>query len=142
VQSTGTSVTASSVAPTIAKVFVQASGWKSFPSWPVSAKIGTKASTMMPIAKKIGRPTCCEAASTVCQVSSAVSRRPRAVSACSQCRITFSVVTMPASTSTPMAMAIPVSDMMCEVMPNSFIRINAIRIEAGSGSVTVRMLRK
>ena len=34
-----------------------------------------------------------------------------------------------------MAIAIPLRDMMLEVMPNSFIRINEIRIEAGNGSV-------
>ena len=56
--------------------------------------------------------------------------------------MTFSVITMPASTSTPMAMAMPLSDMMLEVMPNSFIRMKEIRIEAGNGSVTIRMLRK
>ena len=49
---------------------------------------------------------------------------------------------MPASTSTPMAMAMPLSDMMFEVMPNCLIRMNEIRIEAGSGMVTIRMLRK
>ena len=41
-----------------------------------------------------------------------------------------------------MAMAMPVSDMMFEVMPNSFIMMKEIRIEIGSGSVTMRMLRK
>ena len=54
----------------------------------------------------------------------------------------FSVITIAASTSTPMAMAMPVRDMMFEVMPNSFIRMNEIRIETGSGSVTMMMLRK
>ena len=51
-------------------------------------------------------------------------------------------MTMPASTSTPMAMAMPDNDMMCEVMPNCFIRTNEIRIESGKGKVTMRMLRK
>ena len=54
----------------------------------------------------------------------------------------FSVTTMPASTSTPMAMAMPVSDMMLEVMPNYRMRMKEIRIDSGSGSVTIRMLRK
>ena len=40
---------------------------------------------------------------------------------------------MPASTSTPMAMAMPESDMMFDVMPNWFIRMNETRIESGSG---------
>ena len=57
VQSTGTSVTARMVEPTIANVFVNASGWNILPSIPVSAKTGTKARMMITIAKKIGRPT-------------------------------------------------------------------------------------
>ena len=56
--------------------------------------------------------------------------------------MTFSVITMAASTSTPMAMAMPLSDMMFEVIPNCFIRMNEIRIETGSGNVTIRMMRK
>lgn len=38
--------------------------------------------------------------------------------------MTFSVTTIPASTSTPMAMAIPDSDMMFEVRLNCLIRMN------------------
>ncbi len=56
--------------------------------------------------------------------------------------MTFSTITIAASTSTPIAMAMPVSDMMCDWTPNSFIRMKAMRIEAGSGRVTIRMLRK
>ena len=63
--STGTSVTESSVAPTIENVFVNASGWKSFPSCPVSAKTGMNARMMIAIEKKIGRPTRRVASSTV-----------------------------------------------------------------------------
>ena len=56
VQSTGTSVTAMTVAASTAKVLVKASGWNSLPSCPVSANTGTKASRMMAIEKKTGRP--------------------------------------------------------------------------------------
>ncbi len=69
VHSTGTSVTAMTVAASTAKVFVNASGWKSLPSWPVSAKTGTKASRMIAIEKKTGRPTS--------RVDSSTASRPR-----------------------------------------------------------------
>ena len=63
-------------------------------------------------------------------------------SAFSQCRITFSVITIAASTSTPMAMAMPASDMMFDVMPKCRMSTNEIRIETGSGNVTMSTLRK
>ena len=57
--------------------------------------------------------------------------------------MTFSAMTMAASTSTPMAMAMPESDMMFEEMPrNWFISMNDTKIESGSGIATMRMLRK
>ena len=49
---------------------------------------------------------------------------------------------MAASTSTPMAIAMPVRDMMLLVIPNSFISKNEMRMEMGSGRVTMRILRK
>ena len=61
---TGTSVTDSTVAPITANVFVKASGWKSFPSSPVSEKTGRNASRMIAIEKKIGRPICWAASRT------------------------------------------------------------------------------
>ena len=56
-QSTGTSVTAITVAASTANVFVNASGWNSLPSWPVSANTGTNASRMIAMEKNTGRPT-------------------------------------------------------------------------------------
>lgn len=113
-QSTGTNVTESSVAPTMEKVLVKAKGWKSFPSWPVNANTGTKARMMIAIEKKIGRPTSRVASSTV----SVTRRRSRGFTPrFTMNRKAFSVTTMAASTSTPMAMAMPVSDMMFEVIP-------------------------
>ena len=50
-------MTAISVAASTANVLVKASGWKSLPSWPVSAKTGTNASRMIAIEKNTGRPT-------------------------------------------------------------------------------------
>ena len=55
-QSTGTSVTATTVAASTANVLVKASGWNSLPSWPVSANTGRKDSRMITTEKKIGRP--------------------------------------------------------------------------------------
>ncbi len=49
---------------------------------------------------------------------------------------------MPASTSTPIAIAIPPSDMMFDVMPKTRMRRNDVRIASGSGSVTMRIERK
>ena len=53
--------------------------------------------------------------------------------------MTFSVSTIAASTSTPMAIAMPLSDMIFDVIPNCFIRMNEMRIETGSGNVTMRI---
>src|SRR5213593_2223788 len=64
-QRTGTSVTDRIVAPTMENVLVKASGWKSLPSCPVSAKTGMNARMMIAIEKKIGRPTSRVASSTV-----------------------------------------------------------------------------
>lgn len=140
--STGTSVTASNVAATQANVLVYASGWNSLPSPPCSANTGRKARMMMAMANTMGRPTCAAASRVQAMVSEGVSRRPWTRSASSQCRITFSVITIPASTSTPMAMAMPASDMMFEVIPNPCISRKETRMLAGSGSVTIRMERK
>jgi len=41
-----------------------------------------------------------------------------------------------------MAMAMPARDMMFDEMPKWFIKMNAIRMESGSGSTTMKMLRK
>ena len=41
-----------------------------------------------------------------------------------------------------MAIAMPLSDMMFEVIPNCLIRMKEIRIETGRGRVTIRIVRK
>ena len=68
----------------------------------------------MAIEKKIGRPTMREASSTV---ASTRARSRGFTPRCSIRRKQFSVTTMAASTRTPMAMAMPASDMMLELMP-------------------------
>ena len=98
----------------MANVFVNASGWKSLPSWPVSANTGMKARMMIAIEKKMGRPTRRVDSSTV----AATAWRSRgSTPRFSMNRKAFSVTTMAASTRTPIAMAIPASDMMFEVIP-------------------------
>ena len=72
VQSTGTSVTAMTVAASTANVFVNASGWNSLPSWPVSAKTGMNASRMIAIEKNTGRPTSRVDSRTVCHTTAAI----------------------------------------------------------------------
>jgi hypothetical protein len=139
VHSTGTRVTERMVAPAMAKVLVKASGWKSLPSWPVRAKTGMKANTMMAIEKKMGRPTRRVASSTV----AATARRSRGFTPrCSMKRNAFSVTTIAASTSTPIAMAIPASDMMLEVIPRYRMKRKAINTASGMGIVTIRTDRK
>ena len=136
---TGTSVTDRIVAPTMENVLVKASGWKSLPSCPVSAKTGMNARMMIAIEKKIGRPTSRVASSTV-SVTRLRSRgsTPRF----SMNRKAFSVTTIAASTSTPMAMAIPASDMMFELMSRYRMNRNAVRTASGSGMVTISTERK
>ena len=69
---------------------------------------------MIAIEKKMGRPTSRVASTTV----SATRRRSRGFTLrCSIKRKAFSVTTIAASTSTPMAIAMPARDMMLEVSP-------------------------
>ena len=61
---------------------------------------------------------------------------------CSRKRNAFSVTTMPASTSTPMAMAMPARLMMFERCRRSACRGTTASTASGSGSVTIRIERK
>ena len=67
--SAGTSVIAISATPIMAKLFVNASGWKSFPSCPPNAKTGRNERSMISTEKKIGRPTSRQALTTISVVS-------------------------------------------------------------------------
>ena len=69
---------------------------------------------MIAIEKKIGRPTSRVDSSTVRQTSG---RSVGSTLRCSMKRKAFSVTTMPASTSTPIAIAIPESDIRFELIP-------------------------
>ena len=48
------------------------------------------------------------------------------------CRYAFSTITIPSSTTTPMASAMPVNDMMLDEMPNACNRIKPIDTEMGN----------
>ena len=129
-QSTGTTVTASTVAAITANVFVKASGWNSLPAWPVSANTGMNASTMIAIEKNTGRPTSRVDSRTVAHTA----RRSRTlIPLRSIWRNAFSVTTMPASTSTPIAMAIPARLMMFDEMPTYMAR-NDISTASGAAA--------
>jgi hypothetical protein len=54
----------------------------------------------------------------------------------------FSVTTIPASTRTPIAMAIPESDIKFDVMPMKYMNRNDVNTASGSGIVTIRIERK
>ena len=73
----GTTVTEISATPTRAKLFVNASGWKYFPSRPLRAKTGMKERSMIMTEKKIGRPTVRQARMTMSRVSPATLRFPK-----------------------------------------------------------------
>ena len=69
---------------------------------------------MIAMEKKTGRPTSLVESSTVSQTAF---RSFGSIFRCSRKRNAFSVTTIPASTSTPMAIAIPASDIRFELMP-------------------------
>ncbi len=89
----------------MANVLVNANGENSFPAWPLKEKTGMNATTMMRMAKKMAEPTSFEAVITVLSFLSRVKAR---------CLDMFSVITIPASTITPIEIAIPPKDMMFE----------------------------
>ena len=109
--STGTSVMDRIEAPTIANVFVKASGRNIRPSCASSRKTGTNDTTMIVRDKKIARATCL-AAPTIARGWSSYG-----VASSDTRRYAFSTITIDASTSTPIANASPPRDMMLEVTP-------------------------
>ena len=70
--SAGTSVIETTATPTMAKLFVKASGWNVLPSRPLSAKTGANDSRMIITEKKIGRPTVRQALMTISRVSPSI----------------------------------------------------------------------
>ncbi len=108
VQSAGTSVIDSSATEARANVLVYARGWNIRPSMPPSAKTGRNDSSMIATENTIGRPTARQAGSTMSRTSPLTGAPPE----CSRRRcMTFSAMTTDESTSTPIEIAIPASDM-------------------------------
>ena len=60
----------------------------------------------------------------------------------SMCLWAFSIMTMAASTMAPMAMAIPPSDMMVELIPSQYIMMKAISTPMGSMTMATSALRR
>ncbi|MFO0957880.1 MAG: hypothetical protein U0800_10540 [Isosphaeraceae bacterium] len=86
---------------------VIAKGRNIFPSIPPRASTGRNDSSMMSTEKKIGRPTSRQALATIGRTSPATGPSPnRSRSRC----MAFSVTTIDESTSTPIEMAMPASD--------------------------------
>ena len=87
---------------------------------------------MMAMAKAMGRPTSQHAVSTASFFERAESLNRRS---------TFSTMTMAPSTSMPMAMASPPSDIRLAEIPKYLISTNAKRTEKGTESATTMLGR-
>ena len=156
----GTSVTARIAAEAIAKVFVKASGRNIRPSTCSSVNTGRKLTVTMRSEKNRLGPTSLAAWMMAdCRVSiggspslSATSFPPFSLSPIlpfslspipsrSKCLCAFSTMTRLASTMTPMAMAIPPSDMMLALMPSSFMMRSEARMPTGTVTRATKALR-
>ncbi len=140
VQSAGTRVIASTETVRSANVLVKASGRNIFPSIPPSANTGRNDRSMMTTEKKIGRPTSTHAGRTIARRSPLAGSSPKWPR--SRC-IAFSAITIDESTSTPIEIAIPASDMMLAWMSTTPSRRRAAMIanepRTDSGSVIATM---
>ncbi len=112
-----------------AKVLVKASGLNSLPSAACMANTGRKLTMVVARAVIIAEPTSTEASYTISS-----KRLPLApwFSGISRWRTMFSVNTMPTSTITPIAMAIPERATMLASTPNWRITIKVISTPTGS----------
>ena len=105
----GTSVIEIKATPIMAKLLVNASGWNSLPSRPLSMNTGMNDSSMINTEKKIGRPTVRQGPMTSSRMSPLTFLSPK----CSfrEC-VAFSVITIAWSTRMPIEIVMPASDMM------------------------------
>ena len=126
----------------MAKVFVKASGEKSSPSCPSSAKIGKNETTMSARAKKIGLPTSWEDFTMMSILSMSVGSLEFCASNLLSDLWAFSIMTMLASTMAPMAMAMPPRLIMFEPIPKSFMSKNVNPTVSGKTITTMRDERK
>ena len=99
------------------------------PACPVSVKIGRKLTVMSSSEKKIGRPTSLHASTMI---------RFRSVPGVAAASRTwaFSINTIAASASSPIAIAMPPSDMMFDVKPRYRMPMNENNTESGSTNIT------
>ena len=102
-----------------AKVFVKARGLNSFPSGPSIANTGRKPITVVDTAVKTAPPTSFVATKTL-------SNKLSLLFGSDICLIMFSTITIPISTSVPMAMAIPDRETIFASTLNTFIAIKVI----------------
>ena len=122
-------------AATSAKVLVNASGVKSFPSAPLIVNTGKKLTTV--VATEVST-----APATSRVASNTISRGESSGSASSMCLSTFSQIITPISTMVPMAMAMPESATMLADTPKSFIAIKHMSTATGSNALMrIELLR-
>jgi len=112
----------------IVRFLVQASGRKSRPSWSTSVKMGRNATAMTSSEKKTDGPTFEERLEA--NLVESLPGRLRSANARASCR-RFSTSTIAPSTSTPIEMAMPASDMMLEEMPMKAMGMNASSTATG-----------
>ena len=117
--STGTSVTDSSAAAAIAKVFVNASGANIRPSCASSVNTGRNDTVMISRLKKSAGPTSMQAA----RISG---NRGASGGARSRCLCAFSIMTIAASIIAPIAIAMPPRLMILALIPSQRIATKAI----------------
>ena len=104
--------------------------------------MGKNETTTSAKAKKIGRPTTCEAFTIAAIRSSSSNCRPCLLSSLCMALCAFSIMTMEASTMAPMAMAMPPKDIIFEPIPNSFISKKVSPMVSGSTIKTISDERK
>ena len=75
--SAGTSVIEMIATPIMAKLLVNASGWKVLPAWPERANTGMNEIKMISTEKKIGRPTVRQAGMTNSRMSPVTRLSPK-----------------------------------------------------------------
>ena len=130
--STGTRKSEAISVPSIANIFVNASGVKSFHSWPVRANIGTNERIIISMANMSGHAT-----SFVDSVIIFVLSLSVRCSVHNNLLYAFSVTTIAASTIVPIAIAIPPSDMIFEGILNNFIHANVMSIPTTSDTAVI-----
>ena len=138
---TGVKVIASSAETSITALLVNASGIKSLPSCPCNKNTGAKLSKIISVAKKTGFATCLHAEMITLKALILSRTRLPSLDAAARCRCAFSIKTIPLSTITPMATAIPIRLMMLLVILNKRISRKLPRIAVGIIAIITRLER-